>query len=86
MGKRHVRKLILDRFTIKTFLPPSFFVFVAFSTFYILHGSDGAAACASPGLRQRLLVQVGALVAAGEVGLHLPCVRDEFWEQRRDIT
>ena len=37
-----------------------------------LHRADGGAAAASPGLGERLLVQVGALGAAGQVGLHLP--------------
>ena len=37
-----------------------------------LHRANGGAAPASPGLGESLLVQVGALGAAGQVGLHLP--------------
>merc|ERR1711936_1220987 len=37
-----------------------------------LHGSDRGAATASASLSESLLVQVGALGAAGKVGLHLP--------------
>ena len=56
---------------IKTF---DFLFFPSFPCFFsspILHGSDGAAARARPRLGQRLLVQVGALHTAGQVGLHL---------------
>ena len=37
-----------------------------------LHGSDGGAASAGASLGESLLVQVCALGAAGQVGLHLP--------------
>ena len=37
-----------------------------------LHGSNGGAAATGPGLCQSLLVQIGTLGAAGQVGLHLP--------------
>ena len=39
---------------------------------YILHGSNRGAASPGASLGQGLLVEVGALGAAGQVGLHLP--------------